>query len=246
MNRAKEDNKRHVAATMYPAIEITSLAYRYPKAEVNTLQVPEWRVAIGERMFLQGSSGSGKTTLLQLLCGLRVGVGQLAIIGTKIGELPPAKRDRFRSRHIGVVFQQFNLIPYLSAVDNVVLAASLAGLSKDAEYRAKQLLENVGLSRGEYKHAAGSLSIGQQQRVAIARALINSPDILLLDEPTSALDDHNQSLFMQTLLHHLESHPNTTVVFVSHDVRLASNFDRSVSLSDISTSSAPKEVRVGD
>lgn len=230
----REGNQQDTASNNL-AIEISSLVYRYPKAKVNALEVHLLQVAKGEHIFLQGASGSGKSTLLQLLCGLRCGTGELRIAGTNIGKLSQAKRDRFRARHIGMVFQQFNLIPYLSAVDNVVLAANLAGFGNGAKERAEELIGQVGMSQTIWKQAASSLSIGQQQRVAIVRALINSPDILLLDEPTSALDEENQTLFMTILQSHLTLNPATTVVFVSHDTRLSSFFNRSVNLSDIST-----------
>lgn len=226
MTEATEDNL---------AIDIASLSYRYPKANVDTLCISQWQVAAGEHILLQGASGSGKSTLLKVLCGLRLGTGKLRISNTALGELPQAKRDRFRARHIGMVFQQFNLIPYLSAVDNVLLAASLTTKNKEANEQVKLLLEQVGLQQTLWKQAAHLLSIGQQQRVAIARALINFPELLLLDEPTSALDEKNRKLFMSALQHHLDLRPNTTVVFVSHDEQLSSHFERTVSLSDIST-----------
>lgn len=224
-----------------PAIDISSLSYSYPKAALETLHIPHWQVDVGEHVFLQGASGSGKSTLLQLLCGLKVGVGKLRIAGAALGQLSQAKRDQFRARHIGMVFQQFNLIPYLSAVDNVLIAANLAGFTKDAKKQAEHLLNQVGLSHAAWRQAANGLSIGQQQRVAIARALINSPDLLLLDEPTSALDEANQMLFINALMHHLECHPTTTVVFVSHDARLASYFERSINLINISTGALSKD-----
>jgi len=225
MTRATEEEQNSQANTSPPAIEVSSLIYRYPKAEVDTLHIQKWRVLPGEHIFLQGASGSGKSTLLQLLCGLRVGSGLLCLAGTKIGELKQAKRDRFRARHIGMVFQQFNLIPYLSAVDN---------------------LDQVGLQKPIWKQTANSLSIGQQQRVAIARALINSPNLLLLDEPTSALDEANQTLFMRALLQHLDLNPTTTVIFVSHDTSLSSHFKRLINLSDISTRALPLEENGGN
>lgn len=217
------------------AIEVSSFAYRYPKTNVDALQIKQWQVPAGERVFLRGVSGSGKSTLLQLLCGLRVGSGKLLIAGNEFSKQTQIERDRFRSRHIGMVFQQFNLIPYLSALDNVTLAANLAGLSHGAIARAEQLLAQVGLQKSTWTQTANTLSIGQQQRIAISRALINSPELLLLDEPTSALDGANQDLFMMTLMHHLDLNPNTTVIFVSHDERLESYFERSIHLTDIST-----------
>jgi len=241
----KEDKQDNRPEVRHLSIDVSSLVYRYPKAKTDTLRIQRWQVPRGEHIFLQGASGSGKSTLLQLLCGLRVGSGELCIAGKKIGELTPAKRDRFRACHIGMVFQQFNLIPYLSAVDNVTIAARLARLGTDAKERAERLLDQVGLPQNVWKQAAEILSIGQQQRVAIARALINSPDILLLDEPTSALDEANQKLFMKLLLQHLDRNPATTIVFVSHDARLKSYFERSVKLSDISTCAVPPEENSG-
>ncbi|SMF39625.1 putative ABC transport system ATP-binding protein [Alteromonadaceae bacterium Bs31] len=228
--------QQQMAPSCEPAIEISSLVFRYPTAEVDALSIDQWRVASGEHIFLHGVSGCGKSTLLQLLCGLRVGLGQLSIAGTQIAGLTKAKRDRFRSLRIGMVFQQFNLMPYLSVLDNVVLAASLAGLTKHAKGRAEQLLVQVGLTKHVWKQKANALSIGQQQRVAIARALINSPELLLFDEPTSALDTCNQKQFMTVLMNHLSLNPATTVVFVSHDKRLAPYFRQTIDLSDISTS----------
>ncbi len=215
------------------AIEVSALSYRYPKATTNALHIPAWRIATGEQVFLHGASGSGKSTLLQLLCGLRLGNGDLKVAGTAIGNLSQAKRDRFRAHHIGMVFQQFNLIPYLSMIDNLVLAANLAGRGKNAKARARLLLGQVNLNQSLWEQPAEKLSIGQQQRVAIARALINAPKVLLFDEPTSALDDANQGVFMHALEEHHHNQPETTVVFVSHDLRLASYFQRTVALSDI-------------
>ena len=226
------------------AIEIQDLVFRYPKAQAPMLSIPHWQVKAGERLFLQGASGVGKSTLLQLLCGLHVGnvgKGKLSIAGVNLAELSAAKRDAFRALHIGMVFQQFNLIPYLSILDNVVLAASLAGGAYAASVlRAQNLLDEVGLPANMWQQPAATLSIGQQQRVAIVRALINNPQLLLLDEPTSALDDDNQARFMTVLQNYLETKTTdmktqaTTVIFVSHDIRLAKHFDRSVALTDLS------------
>lgn len=218
------------------AICAKALTFRYSGAFDPVISIPDWQVAVGERVFLQGASGSGKSTLLQLLCGLQIGKGKLSVAETELSQLSTAKRDRFRAQNIGMVFQQFNLIPYLSSLDNVVLAASLAGRAGAASTElARSLLNDTGLELKLWKHRADILSIGQQQRVAIARALINSPQILLFDEPTSALDDVNRNLFMQVLTQHLGAHTDTTAIFVSHDTRLASYFDKSIALSDLST-----------
>lgn len=220
------------------AIAAHDLEFHYSNASSAVLSIPKWHVATGERLFLQGASGTGKSTLLQLLCGLRVGTGELLVAGANFNTLSVSKRDAFRARHVGVVFQQFNLIPYLSMLDNVVLSASLAGGTYSVSTRrAKELLDKVGLSQDLWRQPADTLSIGQQQRVAIARALINTPKVLLLDEPTSALDEDNQIRFMEVLLHHLQAHVTTTI-FVSHDARLAKHFDRTVALADLSSNDA--------
>lgn len=224
------------------AIEASNLKYQYPGSNQPTLTIPNWQVKTGERLFLYGASGSGKSTLLQLLCGLRIGNGQLNVAGTDLATLSVAKRNRFRAENIGVVFQQFNLIPYLSMLDNLLLAASLNKGSDNAKLsKAEALLNDVGLDSALWKQPANTLSIGQQQRVAIARALINEPQILLLDEPTSALDEDNQSRFMEVLQNYIDHH-STTTVFVSHDSRLADHFDHSVSLHGLNTSQNPSEV----
>jgi putative ABC transport system ATP-binding protein len=218
------------------AICAKALAFRYSSARASVFSLANWQVEAGERLFLHGASGSGKSTLLQLLCGLHAGEGVVKIGGVDLAQLSATKRDRFRARHIGVVFQQFNLIPYLSTLDNVILATSLAGKPYTASrLLAQSLLTEVGMTQQLWQQPAGTLSIGQQQRVAIARALVNTPDLLLLDEPTSALDEANRIQFMNVLSKHLDTHPKTTVIFVSHDTRLASYFDRSIALSDISS-----------
>lgn len=226
--------KNSLPAQKTLAIDAQALQYRYPKAAEAVLDIPTWQVAAGEHIFLHGGSGTGKSTLLQLLCGLRVGTGQLNVVGAHFNQLTSSQRDHFRARHIGVVFQQFNLIPYLSMIDNVVLGAALGGGGYKASIKqAKGLLNAVGLPQKLWTQAAGELSIGQQQRVAIARALINAPKLLLLDEPTSALDEDNQQRFMTTLFDYLNATPTTTI-FVSHDKRLAQPFDRVVALAELS------------
>ena len=213
-----------------PIIEITDFTFQYDKAPSTLLEIPNWHVQHGERLFLEGESGSGKSTLLKLLSGLELGQGKLTVNNIELAKLSARKRDRFRARHIGVVFQQFNLIPYLTAIENILLAASLAGNSnQNANEYAKTLLSEVGLKESEWHKTEKQLSVGQQQRVAIARALINTPKLLLLDEPTSALDSENAGLFMDLLFNLLDKH-TSTVIFVSHDHRHASRFERQISI----------------
>jgi len=143
-----------------------------------------------------------------------------------------SQRDRWRAQHIGVVFQQFNLIPYQSAINNIRFAAEFAKKASNAKHRAQQLLIALGIESELFDQPSARLSIGQQQRVAIARAMINQPELLIVDEPTSALDSKNRDAFMSLLLEQVEQQ-NTALVFVSHDLSLAEAFPRTDSLTDI-------------
>lgn len=213
-------------------VAVDNLVFNYDKDGAPLLHIPAWQVDAGEQVFLHGPSGCGKTTLLNLLAGILLPHhGQIEILGQPINTLSGAKRDKWRAKHIGVVFQAFNLIPYLNAVDNITLAAHF-GKSGNAEQGAHALLESLGID-GELRHRrAGTLSIGQQQRVAIARALINRPELLIVDEPTSALDSKNRDAFMSLLMDNV-ARTRTALVFVSHDLSLSSSFSRVDALEEI-------------
>ena len=217
----------------HSAIEVNNLSFRFSKTAPPLLDIPQWRVGQNEKIFLAGASGSGKTTLLKILCGIYVADGSLRVNGSELSSLSVRKRDNFRARHIGMVLQQFNLIPYLSVLENIQLAASLAGRDNSASKNLTlALLKSVGLEEVNWGRASERLSFGQQQRVAIVRALVHSPRILLLDEPTSALDDKNKIRFMETLLT-LVNEIQTTVIFISHDHNLARYFDHQISLPEL-------------
>lgn len=198
------------------------------------LQIPEWRVHTGSRVFLRGSSGSGKSTLLNLLCGmLTPSSGTLLVLERDLAQMSGHVRDRFRARHMGVVFQQFNLIPWLSVRDNIFLAAQFASTARAAtEAHLMELAERLKLADALLNRNASELSVGQQQRVAVMRALINRPEIVLVDEPTSALDQDNRDAFISLLLSILED-CGATLVFVSHDQTLAHHFTQQVAMSDL-------------
>jgi len=202
------------------------------------LHIPHWQVASGQQVFIQGPSGCGKTTLLNLLTGmLTPDRGSICLLNKNLVTMSGHQRDRFRARHIGVVFQQFNLIPYLSVADNIGLATyfgkSLAkGQGKFADSKIVALLEQLQMPKALLTQRADSLSVGQQQRVAIARALINDPEVLVVDEPTSALDCTASDAFMKLLLE-VSRDNNSTLLFVSHDQRLASNFDEIICLTEL-------------
>ena len=228
------------------AIELTDLSYTYQGNPAPVLDIPAWRVARNEHVFLQGESGSGKSTLLSLLAGLLLPTrGDVTVLGTSLSTLGNRKRDRFRAANLGVVFQQFNLIPYLSALDNVVLAARFAKQSgtdaqtQDAKTRATQLLERVNLTPALHQRKAAELSIGQQQRVAIVRALMNTPSVLLVDEPTSALDHANRDAFL-ALLFEVLADLECAMLFVSHDPGIGLNFDQQMKLTELNQAAGPK------
>lgn len=215
-------------------IDISNLGYTWPGADTATLDVPEFRVESGESVFLRGASGSGKSTLLSLLCGiLPAPKNTIKILGTDMADMSVRKRDRFRADHIGIVFQQFNLIPFLTVGANLRLAARFANnTNKDVDGRAEALLQSLQMPTDILNRQADKLSVGQQQRVAIARAFINEPEILLADEPTSALDSDARDHFVQLLLSIRES-TGCTILFASHDNSLASYFETKVALTDI-------------
>ncbi|MCW8128040.1 ATP-binding cassette domain-containing protein [Microbulbifer halophilus] len=202
------------------AVEQLQFCYRCGPA---VLDIPRWSVPRGGRVFLRGPSGSGKSTLLNLLAGILAAQSHLEVLGQPLDALSGRRRDRFRARHIGVVFQQFNLIPYLSVLDNLRLAAHFGNSSGDVRSRSTELVARLKLDEHLLERRAEQLSVGQQQRVAIARALINRPRLLLVDEPTSALDPEARDAFVQLLMRSYRDVENT-LVFVSHDMALARHF----------------------
>jgi len=209
----------------FPALELKNFHFQWPGQQAFTLDIPAVSLAVGQHLFIRGASGSGKTTLLNLLCGIHtLTKGEILIGGQQFQPLSGAKRDAMRARNIGVVFQQLNLISYLSVLDNVLLAAEFAGKAlPEAKTRAKSLLTALGMSETLWHKPAQQLSVGQQQRVAIARALLNEPALLIADEPTSALDADNRDAFIRLLLSEADRCA-TTVIFVSHDAQLAGFF----------------------
>lgn len=218
-----------------PAIVLKNVQFSYAKKTDKTLiNIADWQVEQGESVFLYGPSGAGKSTLLNLLAGvLTPQQGEIVLKGENFHTLGAKQRDGFRSRHIGFVFQQFNLIPYLSVKDNILLASHIAGTSKKVvEQRLQHLFEGLQLDRALLAFPASTLSVGQQQRVAIARALINQPEIIIADEPTSALDSDARSSFITLLLKQI-AHTGATLIFVSHDRSLAQYFSQHVNFDDL-------------
>ncbi len=186
----------------------------------------------GERLAIMGPSGSGKSTMLNLICGLDVPTsGHVWVEGTQLSDLSDDERTRLRREKIGMVFQSFNLLPTLSAIENVSLPLRLRDRSRrEAEKRARQLLERVGLHR-QVTHRPDQMSGGECQRVAIARALIFDPPLLLADEPTGNLDSASGEGILR-LLEELHRESNTTVLLVTHDPHTAATCERMLILRD--------------
>lgn len=220
-----------------PLVDIQEMQFRWPKQAVDTLAIDTLTIEQHQHTFLQGSSGSGKTTLLNLLCGINVcSQGSLSVLGNELKTLSSQKRDRFRGDYLGVIFQQFNLLPFLTVKENIQLPC---GFSKqrlqkinDMTEEVSRLLDALDLAPALANKSITELSAGQQQRVAVCRALIGSPELIIADEPTSALDTKNRDRFLQLLFQEADRE-KSTIVFVSHDPTIAHHFSEVIELSTI-------------
>jgi len=223
-----------------------ALRFAWPRSQSDCLDIESLAIMPGEKVFIHGPSGCGKSTLLSLMAGvLSPRQGQVSLCGKDWQSLPVAARDRHRVDHVGYIFQQFNLLPYLSVIDNVLLpcrfsrsrhdaAVTASGAMQDA---AAALLLGMGLARELWHRDARALSVGQQQRVATARALIGSPAVVIADEPTSALDEALRETFLDLLMQAC-AQAGSALVLVSHDHRIAARFDRKLSLPEINRAAA--------
>lgn len=227
-----------------PAIKIRNLHHAWPGAP-EILAIKEFELACGERVFLAGPSGSGKSTLLGLIAGVTpVQQGEIEVLGKAMDPGKSRARDRLRADEIGMIFQLFNLVPYLSAVENVLLplgfssrrADQLAQAGTSVADEAVRLLSALGLGEDIHLKQASNLSVGQQQRVAAARALIGRPGLIIADEPTSALDEDSRESFLE-LLSAEARRSNAALMFVSHERSLAGRFDRFIELPEINHAS---------
>jgi len=224
------------------AIDVSGMRFSWSGSRDPVLNIEQLQIQSGERVFIAGSSGGGKSTLLSLLAGVVVPQrGTITVNGCQLNELHSAARDRFRADNIGFIYQMFNLIPYLSVIENVTLpchfsmrrreraSARSVGYTKEA----LRLLNHLGMDEATVSNKpVNELSVGQQQRVAAARALIGTPGILIADEPTSSLDADRREAFIKLLFNEC-NREETTIVFVSHDMGLENLFDRTIHLSDI-------------
>jgi putative ABC transport system ATP-binding protein len=212
-------------------LENVELSYRTGDEPLRVLDIPSWTLGEGERVAVSGPSGCGKSTMLNIIAGLQsADGGTVEVCGERLDKIGEAARDRFRARHLGYIFQSFNLLQGFSALENVLLAMTFSGKKTDVKL-AKDLLDEVGLS-ARMKHYPAQLSIGEQQRVAVARALANKPDLVLADEPTGSLDPKNSAEVVRLLRETTAGH-GCSLVVVSHEQEVASAFDRQVPFLEI-------------
>ncbi|AUN98699.1 ABC transporter ATP-binding protein [Bacteriovorax stolpii] len=216
------------------AISLKQCKFSYPNHSKLVINIDQLTIESGEKVFLYGPSGHGKSTLLNLTAGvLKASSGEVSVLGQDLTKLSQSKRDHLRGEKIGYIFQIFNLIPYLTVKENIVLPCMINKKRADRDFhaQAEELVDSLGL-REHINKKVTDLSIGQQQRVAAARALIGNPEMIIADEPTSALDEKNTREFMELLMKVWEK-KKFTLIFVSHDERLKSYFTRSISLPEI-------------
>ena len=235
-----------------PVIELSNVRFSWTAASPVVVDIESLRIDEGERVFLRGPSGSGKSTLLSLLAGVTIPrTGGIRVLGQDIGRMGGAARDRFRADHIGFIFQMFNLIPYLSVLENVCLPcgfsarrrarASDGGTGVEAD--AIRLLGHLDMADSVLlRRPVNALSVGQQQRVAAARALIGRPELVIADEPTSSLDEDRRTAFLDLLFRECEQR-HATLIFVSHDASLGSRFDRVIPFGEINRPSGAVNAR---
>ena len=231
-------------------IQLSHLGFAWP-GQPELLDIDSFTLQRGESLFLKGPSGSGKTTLLGLLGGVqKPNRGSIQLLDQDLSTLSASARDRFRVDQTGYIFQQFNLLPFLSVRENVELPCHFSKLRASRAVQrhgsvakaANAMLAHLGLHQPELlQRRAGDLSIGQQQRVAAARALIGQPELVIADEPTSALDADAREAFLELLFAECRE-AGSSLLFVSHDQSLARLFDRSLSLAELNKATRLAEI----
>ncbi|MBX3378230.1 MAG: ABC transporter ATP-binding protein [Phycisphaeraceae bacterium] len=217
---------------MQPALDIQNLHFAYPGGPT-IIDVPSLSMARGEQLLLTAGSGAGKSTLLHLIAGLMdPSRGVVAVDGTIMHELHGARRDLFRGRKIGMIFQTFNLLLGFSAIENIMAALMFSSVPAE-EHRAKAsaLLAKLGIDRQDARPT--ELSVGQQQRIAVARAVVCEPVLVLADEPTASLDPENSAAAME-LIQGLCRETNAALLCVSHDPAMRERFSKRLSLAEVS------------
>ena len=219
------------------AIYLDSVRFYWSKNADFKIYLPKLNISKGERVLLLGESGSGKTTLLSLICGFLSPLsGDINLNEQKLNDLNANKRDQYRSDNIGIIFQQFNLLPYANVIDNIVLPLYFSKIRASRVLNQKEVASNMckalGLPTSVNNMQASKLSTGQQQRVAVARALIGNPSLIIADEPTSSLDINTQKNFLDLMFAQIQKY-KSTLLMVSHDKSLSNYFDRVIDINDI-------------
>jgi len=235
-------------------VDLVDVRFSWSESANPIVAIDSLRVVRGESLLVRGPSGSGKSTLLSLLAGvLQAQSGSVNVLGRELSTIGGSARDHFRADHIGVIFQMFNLIPYLSVRENVALPCVFsarrrerceqAGMSVAAA--AAELLDHLDMGGDDIlRREVTKLSVGQQQRVAAARSLIGSPELVLADEPTSSLDADRRTAFLDLLFREC-ARAGATLVFVSHDATLEPLFDRCVEFRDVNRFAASSPAAIG-
>ena len=230
-------------------LSLSDIEFGWDKT-TSLLSIDKFEIKQGESVFLQGPSGSCKSSLLGLIGGvLRPRSGEILIQGESLATASSAKRDRMRADSLGIIFQQFNLLPYLGVLANITLPCRFSRKRRDksretfssSSEEARHLVLELGLPEDVLTTPVSNLSVGQQQRVAVARALIGGPALVIADEPTSALDSDNRDRFIEVLDAQRRAF-NSSLLFVSHDRALAKHFDRVVDLKTLNHQHIQAEV----
>ena len=218
-------------------IRLDSVRFYWSKNKDFKIFIPELKISEGEKVLLLGESGSGKTTLLSLISGFLSPIsGDIYLNEKNINSLSARNRDQYRSDNIGIIFQQFNLLPYANVIDNIILPLYFSKVRASKIINQKEtainLCKSLRLPDTVTRMQANNLSVGQQQRVAVARALIGNPSLVIADEPTSSLDSDAQNIFLDLMFAQIEKN-NSSLLMVSHDTSLSSYFDRVIDINEI-------------
>jgi len=241
-SRPNLSSNESLKLTAKAVVSLNGVSFSWPAQSQPVLEDLNLTIEAGERLFIRGASGSGKTSLISLIGGLlRPDAGRIEVLGKDLAALTAGQRDRFRADHVGFIFQMFNLVPYLSLVENVLLpcrfspvrrrrAVEAAGGARRPSAEAERLLKRLQLPESLiHQRRVSELSAGQQQRVAVARALIGRPELIIADEPTSALDPIAREQFIDLLFEEC-ANTGASLLFVSHDGDLEERFPKRLEL----------------